>query len=151
VPFYGSSVQDELLRMTGSTGQPFETISTATTLAGASGSDGAGVYIGERRGILARLIIAGAVTGTSPTLNVKFQDSADGTTFTDMGIAYTAYTGSMYAGSTTGGALVTEAPALAVYTRTGRPYVRVSRITGGTTPSFASVAVLVSPIQDTHG
>jgi hypothetical protein len=128
--------QDELLRLTGSTGTPYETMTTTTATAGT------GAYYGAQRSVRMYLLIAGAAGGTSPTLDLKFQDSADGSSYTDMGVAFPQQTTTM---STATGSIA-DLPSVVVSPRVGRPYLRISRTLGGTTPSFASVAVLHSPI-----
>ena len=65
-------VRDELLRLTGTTGAPRQVITTT--------GDGSAVYVGRGRFAFAELRIGGAVTGTSPTLDVTIQESADGST-----------------------------------------------------------------------
>jgi hypothetical protein len=132
--FVGGAVPDELLRLTGSTNTPAETI-TAT-------GNGAGIYVGENRALLARLLIAGVVSGTSPTLDIKFQDSADGVTYADRGIAFPQQTASM---ATATGALA-NFPEVVVNTRPGKPYLRVVKTVGGTSPSFAGVSVNIQPL-----
>jgi hypothetical protein len=127
------SAQDELLRLTGSTGNPFETVTTA--------GNGTGAYFGADRTIRFYLLIAGAVTGTTPTLTVKFQDSADGSSYTDNGYTFAAQSTTMAAAT---GSLA-DLPSVAVMTTPGRPYLRIVKSTGGTSPSFGSVAVLHSP------
>jgi hypothetical protein len=124
--------QDELLRLTGSTGTPLETVTTT--------ANGTGAYYGADRTSIQYLVIAGAVAGTGPTLVVKFQDSADGSTYTDMGIAFPqqATTMSVATGS------LSDFPSVSVKMAAGRPYLRVVKTTGGTSPSFTGVAVLHS-------
>jgi hypothetical protein len=130
------SPQDELLRLTGSTGNPYETMTTTTATAGT------GAYYGALRSVRQYLVIAGASGGTTPTLDVKFQDSADGSSYTDMGVAFPQQVTTM---SVATGSLA-DFPSVVVSPRAGRPYLRIVRTLGGTTPSFASVAVLHSPI-----
>jgi len=125
--------QDELLRLTGSTGTPYELVTTT--------GNGTGAYYGPDRTAQFWLVIAGAVSGTGPTLDVKFQDSADGTTYTDMGVAFPQRTTSMAAAT---GSLA-DFPTLALKTKPTRPYLRVVKTVAGTTPSFGSVAVLHGP------
>lgn len=127
--------QDELLRLTGSTGTPFETVTTT--------ANGTGAYYGADRVVQFWLVLGGAVTGTTPTLDVKFQDSADGSTYTDIGTAFPQRTTTA---STTTGSLA-DFPTTALKTKPGRPYLRVVKTVGGTSPSFASVAVLHGPSQ----
>lgn len=122
--------QDELLRLTGSTGNPYQTITTTFT--------GTGAYFGADRTIPFWLVIAGTVTGTSPTQDVKFQDSADGSSYTDRGVAFPQQTTSM--ASAVGN--LSDFPMVSVTTRSGRPYLRVICTSGGTSPSFGSLAVL---------
>lgn len=130
------SNQDELLRLTGSTGNPFETITTT--------ANGTGAYYGPSRTVRLDLVIAGVVGGTTPTLAVKVQDSADGSSYTDMSpaMAFPQQTTTM---ATASGALATAFPSLTVTTKADRPYLRVVKTVGGTSPSFGSVAVLHSP------
>lgn len=122
--------QDELLRLTGSTGNPVELVTTT--------ANGTGAYYGAERTTLQYLMISGAVTGTSPTLVVKFQDSADGSSYTDMGIAFPSQSTTMAVG--TGN--LSDFPVVSVRTVAGRPYLRVVKTAGGTSPSFTGVAVL---------
>lgn len=73
-----------------------------------------------------------AVSGTSPTLNLKLQDSPDNSTWSDVtgatGAQLTAAGNQVFAGYST------------------KPYVRVVATVGGTTPSFtAHVAVFGVP------
>jgi hypothetical protein len=127
--------QDEALRLTGSTNNPLETI-TGT-------GNGTGAYYGADRTVSLWLMIAGAVTGTSPTLDIKIQDSADGSSFTDYGLAFPQQTTTQ---NTVVGNLA-DLPRISVTTKPGRPYLRVVKTVGGTSPSFASVAVLHEPAR----
>jgi hypothetical protein len=129
----GGSVQDELLRLTGSTGNPFETIT--------ANGNGTGVYFGADRNVSFRLLIAGAVSGTSPTLDIKFQSSADNSSFSDVGVAFPQQTASQ---ATASGSLAMP-PRATVRVPTGRPYLRIVKTVGGTSPSFGNVAVLHDP------
>ena len=128
--------QDELLRLTGVTGNPFEDVSTT--------NNGVGRYYGANKGFRARLVVAWAVTGTNPTLDVKFQDSADGVTYADMGYSFTQVTASNAVATLS----LSAFPLLAVMTAAGRPWVRVVKTIGGTaSPTFGSVAVLHEPAE----
>jgi hypothetical protein len=126
------SAQDELLRLTGSTNTIFETIVTT--------ANGTGAYYGADRNFVFQLVVAGAVTGTTPTLDVKVQDSADGTTYTDIGVAFPQQTTTMAVAT---GSLATQFPVVSVRTKPARPYLRVVKTTTGTSPSFASVGVFL--------
>lgn len=127
--------QDELLRLTGSTGNALETVTTT--------ANGTGAYYGPDRTVQFWLMIAGSVSGTSPTLDIKFQDSADGSSYTDMGVSFPQQNTTMNAAT---GSLA-DFPTLALKTKPTRPYLRVVKTVGGTTPSFGSVAVLHGPAQ----
>lgn len=71
----------------------------------------------------------GAVSGTSPTLDVKIQDSADNSTFADVtGLTFTQVTAS-------NNSQVLRVSGLNTSTR--RRYLRAVGTIGGTTPSFA--------------
>ncbi len=125
--------QDELLRLTGSTNTPLSTITTTTT--------GTGAYFGADRTVNLYLVALGAVSGTSPTLTAKIQDSADGSSYTDMGVSWTAITTTM---STATGSLA-DFPMQSVRTRPGRPYLKSVLTLTGTSPSFGSVGILHGP------
>lgn len=71
-----------------------------------------------------------AVSGTSPTLAVKLQDSADGVTFADVTGAATA-------------ANLTAAGNATFFGRSAKPYVRLVATVGGTTPNFTASVVLL--------
>lgn len=130
------SNQDELLRLTGTSGNPFDTITTTST--------GTGAYFGPDRTVQFHLAVVGPVTGTSPSMTVKFQDSVDGTnSFADIGVAFAAVTGTQ----TTVVGNLAALPTVVVKTSSTRPYLRVVRTLTGTSPSFGSVAVLHSPPQ----
>ena len=80
---------DELLRLSGSTGNAEETITTTTT--------GTGKFVGYKVPFEVEVRFAGAVTGTSPSAVVKLQDSVDGVTYADMGVTFDAVTTTMTA------------------------------------------------------
>lgn len=132
----GGAVPDELLRSTGTTTTWFETYTTTT--------NESGVYIGEHQQVDYRMIVnaIGVTSGTTTdySATVKFQDSADGTTYTDMGIAYAAInatTGDSFAAYGT----ATEFLHQVVRTRTGRPYVRPVITMAGTNPTVTLALV----------
>jgi hypothetical protein len=71
----------------------------------------------------------GAVSGTSPTLNVKIQESADGTTWTDVpGANFSQVTGSNQSQIIRIEGLGTSR----------KRYLRASASVGGTSPSFTA-------------
>jgi hypothetical protein len=128
------SPQDELLRLTGTAGNPFETVT-------ASGN-GTGKFFGADHSFRLRAVVAGTVSGTNPTLDVKLQDSADGVTYADMGYSFAQLTASQAVNT---GSLAAF-PVLSGVTASGRPWVRVVKTIGGSaSPSFGSFAVLFEP------
>ena len=130
MPMYPSA-PDELLRLTGTAnGTHFSTLTTTT--------NGTGAYYGANRTFTFQQLV-NAVSGTSPTLVTKFQDSADGTTYTDIGVAFPQVTTTQV---TATGSISTAFPTVALRTADGRPYLRVVNTLGGTSPSV-SVAVLL--------
>jgi hypothetical protein len=125
------SPQDELLRLTGTSGDPFEDVSAT--------GNGTGKYYGTNKTVRQRLVVAGTVSGTNPTLDVKFQDSADNVTYADMGVAFAQVTASMAVAT---GSLAAF-PLRVINTAADRPWVRVVKTIGGTaSPTFNDVAVL---------
>lgn len=126
------SPQDELLRLTGTSGNPFEDV-TAT-------GNGVGRYYGADKTFRLRPVVAGTVSGTNPTLDVKLQDSADGVTYADMGYSFAQLTASQAVATLS----LSAFPVLTVTTTSTRPWVRVVKTIGGTaSPTFGSFAVLV--------
>ena len=78
----------------------------------------------------------GAVTGTTPTLDVKIQDSADNSTFADLStpVAFTQVTA----------ANNSQILRLEGLNATGRRrYIRVVATVGGTTPNFTSLCTVL--------
>lgn len=100
-----------------------------------STTNGTGVDLSQYDGQVAVLLDSAAGTGTSPTSNVKIQDSADNSSFADVaGLAFTQVT------------TTASRQKLVFDTRDVRRYVRVVNTVGGTTPSFVqSVAILAVP------
>ena len=101
----------------------------------ATGTLGQSVDLQGFQGRVLLLIALGAVTGTTPTLDLKVQDSADNSSFADATTAITL------------AQLVTASAAkvfaLAVDVRSVRRYINLYGTAGGTTPSFTmSVAVV---------
>ena len=86
-------------------------------------------YVNPGRRQMKAYLNTGEVSGTTPTQDVKIQESADNTTFTDV-------SGATFAQQTTIGSE-------AIHFRTNKRYVRaVTAITGGT-PSFTSGCYLL--------
>lgn len=126
--------QDELLRLTGSAGNPFEDVS-------ATGA-GTGKYYGGGITVRLRPVVGGTVSGTNPTLDVKLQDSADGVSYTDMGISFDQIT----ATQVTAIGNLTGFPVRSVTMAEGRPFLRCFKTIGGTaSPVFGGFALLHEP------
>jgi hypothetical protein len=76
------------------------------------------------------LLSSAAGTGTTPTLDIKLQDSADNSTFADVsGATFTQVTGAA------------SFQSIAVDTRAIRRYLRAVATIGGTTPSFSFTVI----------
>lgn len=78
------------------------------------------------------LLNANTVGGTTPTLDVKIQDSEDGTTWTDSGVAFTQVT--------SGASFQVKVATAEQFKR----YIRVIDTVGGTSPSFDRSLTLVA-------
>jgi hypothetical protein len=94
--------------------------------------NGAAVKLGASDKIVAVLDVL-AASGTSPTLDVKIQESADGSTWSDL-ITFTQKTG---VGREEKSAVPDNA----------KPYKRVSYTIGGTNPSFTFDVAEVSGLK----
>ncbi len=91
-------------------------------------TNSSGLNVGEGAELRVQLEVAGTVSGTSPTLDVKLQDSADGSSWADTGLAFAQITA-------TGARQQREWKA-----RKGRGYLRLHGTIGGTgSPSFGGV------------
>ncbi len=80
----------------------------------------------------------GAITGTTPTLDIKVQDSADNSTFADLAspVAFGQKTNQ-----------TNSVDSVAIDTRACRRYVKLYATAGGTTPSFTLSAVAIGQKQ----
>ena len=86
---------------------------------------GSGVDLQQFLGVLKLTQEVGVVSGTTPTLDGKIQDSADNASFADVsGLTFTQVTAS------------TSLQHIAIDTRAVRRYIRYVGTIGGTTPSF---------------
>lgn len=81
----------------------------------------------------------GAITGTTPTLDTKIQDSADNATFADLATPL-AFTQKLPANANSVDSIVVD-------TRGVRRYLRLYGTAGGTTPSFTAAFSLVGQKQ----
>lgn len=94
---------------------------------------GAGVdTIGQVSASLNALLVTGTVSGTTPTLDAKVQDSADNSTFADVtGATFTQVTASN--------------KAQMIYVPPCRRYVRIVATIAGTTPVFNTMGMFLFP------
>ena len=100
-------------------------------------ANGAGADLQGYQGVLKIVLDSGAGGGTTPTLDVKIQDSADNSTFADvLGKVFTQ---------------VTDASAsiqsLAIDTRAVKRYIRVALTITGTSPTFGLAVAAVGQKQ----
>ena len=93
---------------------------------------GTGVDIRDYKGKLKATQHVGVVSGTTPTLDGKIQDSTDNSVFADLaGATFTQVT------------VTNNIQSIAVDTRVARRYIRYVGTIGGTTPNFSSSASFV--------
>jgi len=97
---------------------------------------GSGVDISAYQGNLKIILDSAAGSGTSPTLDVKIQNSADGTTYTDVA-------GAAFAQVTTTASL----QSIRLDTRSVKKYIRAVGTIGGTSPSFNFAVLAVGQTQ----
>jgi len=100
-------------------------------------ANGAGADLQGYQGVLKIVLDSGAGGGTTPTLDVKIQDSADNSTFADVsGKVFTQVTGAS-----------ASIQSLAIDTRAVRRYIRAVLTIAGTTPTFGLAVVAVGQKQ----
>jgi len=99
-------------------------------------ADGVGVDLQGYQGALKVILNSGAGGGTSPTLDIKIQDSADNSVFADV-------SGKVF-GQVTG---IASIQSLAIDTRTVKRYIRVALTIGGTSPTFGLAITAVGQKQ----
>ena len=93
---------------------------------------GTGVDLVAYEGVLKVTQEVGAVSGTTPTLAGKIQDSADNSAWADVaGLAFTQVTAA------------NSSQSLQVDTRSVRRFIRYVGTIGGTTPSFANAVQMI--------
>lgn len=139
----GTIAYDSALWLSGNATNPSETITT-------SNATKAGTALAPNRVYLAELRVGGAVTGTSPTLDITVQDSVTGSTSWQTIATFAQVTTTMSgvtnpentAAAARGAALVR-----AFRVTDARPYVHIGVTAGGTTPSFSDVTVRVIPLD----
>ena len=100
-------------------------------------ANGAGADLQGYQGVLKIVLDSGAGGGTTPTLDVKIQDSTDNSTFADvLGKVFTQVTGAS-----------ASIQSLAIDTRAVRRYIRAVLTIAGTTPTFGLAVVAVGQKQ----
>jgi len=100
-------------------------------------ANGAGADLQGYQGVLKIVLDSGAGGGTTPTLDVKIQDSADNSTFADvLGKVFTQVTGAS-----------ASIQSLAIDTRAVRRYIRAVIAIAGTSPTFGLAVAVVGQKQ----
>ena len=100
-------------------------------------ANGAGADLQGYQGVLKIVLDSGAGGGTTPTLDVKIQDSADNSTFADvLGKVFTQVTGASV-----------SIQSLAIDTRAVRRYIRAVIAITGTSPTFGLAVAVVGQKQ----
>jgi len=100
-------------------------------------ANGAGADLQGYQGVLKIVLDSGAGGGTTPTLDVKIQDSADNSTFTDvLGKVFTQVTGAS-----------ASIQSLAIDTRAVKRYIRAALTITGTSPTFGLAVVAAGQKQ----
>ena len=98
--------------------------------------ESAGIDLQGYQGILKVILDSGAGGGTTPTLDVKIQDSTDNLTFADVsGKVFTQVTD------------IASIQSLAIDTRAVRRYIRAVLTIAGTSPTFGLAVVAVGQKQ----
>lgn len=114
-------------------------LAVARSLASAArtaSANGVSLDLQGYNGQLMAILESAAGTGTTPTLDVKVQDSADDTAFADVsGLTFTQVT--------TAASLQT----LRIDSRAVRRYIRLVATIGGSTPSFNCAGLFVGQKQ----
>ena len=99
-------------------------------------ANGAGADLQGYQGVLKIVLDSGAGGGTTPTLDVKIQDSADDSSFTDvMGKTFVQIT------------TIASLQSLGIDTRAVRRYIRAVIAITGTSPTFGLAVIAVGQKQ----
>ena len=98
--------------------------------------DGVGIDLQGYQGVLKIVLDSGAGGGTTPTLDVKIQDSTDNSSFTDV-------VGKTFAQVTT----IASLQSLGIDTRAVRRYIRAVLTIAGTSPTFGLAVVVIGQKQ----
>lgn len=108
-------------------------VNLLATAARTATANGTGVDVTDYEGMAEVMLDSAAGTGTSPTQDVKLQDSADNSTFADI-------TGATFTQVTT----TASQQKISVDLSKARRYVRAVTTIGGTTPSFTFAVSIYS-------
>ena len=108
---------------------------TSTGVTSSAGAAGVSVDVSSNVGnVFSAFLIVGNVAGTTPTLNMKMQESTDGTTYTDITSgAFTQVTASSNV------QMIPIEPT--------KRYVRCTGTTGGTNPVFEATVGVLYPLR----
>ena len=98
--------------------------------------ESAGIDLQGYQGTLKVILNSGAGGGTTPTLDVKIQDSADNDSFTDI-------VGKTFVQVAT----IASLQSLGIDTRAVRRYIRAVLTIGGSTPTFGLAVIAVGQKQ----
>lgn len=110
-----------------------ESLAPAARTASANGTS---VDLQGYDGDVLAVLDSAAGTGTSPTMDVKVQDSADNSAFADVtGLTFTQVINAV------------SLQTLRIDSRSVRRYIRLVATIGGTTPSFTAVGLIVGGKQ----
>lgn len=132
---------DELLRLLGTSGDPEQDITTT--------GDGTARFVGKGKTFLAVARVGGDIRGTSPTLTLTINQSANGTTsfasIASIALSATEQVGYI-SGSTPRYEVPGSEPLTATFTTT-QDYIRCSYTVGGTSPAFDDVSCELIPVH----
>lgn len=104
--------------------------------------NGTGVDVTDFVGKIAIVLSAKNIAGTTPTLDVKLQDSADNSTFADV-------TGAVFTQVTDAGTKAATLEKISINVDSLRRYVRVVKTIGGTvSPEFSANCVALGVKQN---
>ena len=99
-------------------------------------ANGAGADLQGYQGVLKIVLDSGAGGGTTPTLDVKIQDSTDNSSFTDV-------VGKTFVQVAT----IASLQSLGIDTRAVRRYIRAVLTIAGTSPAFGLAVVVIGQKQ----
>lgn len=131
------------------------TTSMVTGVTTDASAAGASVDIGQGVGsVITACVVAGGVTGTTPTLTLKMQESTDGSTNWTDALRYDGSTANVWKQTTLSAGVLTEVASVTQITTNGaycmayeptKRYQRCTGTVGGTSPVFPITVVVVDP------